>query len=655
MRTSFALASVFWISIAAAQQVKIDQADSLMNAQFINALPQLAREGKIDQQYSNNCGVAGHVQFGDTIHKIYISGEALHLTHSNRTAYIRMITISRAAYHFYENRNYTDALFYWQAALTIARENKFIPDELHSLLPSINNIFFLAGDYADAMKLSLEGLALAQKVQDPEMQLHLNNALGAIMMNFTKLPESEQYFRTALFFARQMKDNTEEGNALLNLGDVYIKDRKSNLAVGVISEALDIFLHRTLPHNDANDRRAYAYNKLAEAKKEQGLLQEAMHFSLLALGTSKNAPANLYDLAHFNINTGDIYNRLNEPDTALIYLKTGLGTAQQIRHREYTRDAYQLISVSFSKLKRFDSAFIYLQKEQELQDSMNYIGNRIEIQETENNIRLETQRKQQDTALAKQKKWKNISIGSALLIVFFTLFFYNRYRLRQKNIYQQQLNSQQNEIFSAIADTQEQERKRIAQDLHDTLGSVLSAAKLKLAGLKDDQPFLNENAGFRQSVALIDEASSDLRHISYNIMPATLSKLGLVPALNNVCSTISSANGLQVQFMAHGFEKRLPEHVEISVYRMVLELVNNVVRHAAATQATVQMIKYPSYLNIVVEDNGSGFQREKRSKEKQGLGLGSVAARVDLLKGKIDIDSAQGKGTTIIIDIPLEV
>jgi signal transduction histidine kinase len=128
----------------------------------------------------------------------------------------------------------------------------------------------------------------------------------------------------------------------------------------------------------------------------------------------------------------------------------------------------------------------------------------------------------------------------------------------------------------------------------------------------------------------------------------------LVPALKNLINKISSSKGLQVQFLTHELNSRLDEQTEISIYRIILELINNIVKHANATKATVQLIKYPDYINITIEDNGKGFDVSKINDEKTGIGLGNVAARVNYLKGKIEIDTRPGKGTTIVIDIPLK-
>ena len=245
-------------------------------------------------------------------------------------------------------------------------------------------------------------------------------------------------------------------------------------------------------------------------------------------------------------------------------------------------------------------------------------------------------------------------IGSFVFLLIVLLLLYNSYRLKQKNKYQQELNRQQNELFNAIVNTQDQERKRIAQDIHDSLGSVLSAAKLKLSSLEESKKILSPDQleKYQASLDLLDEASTELRNISHNIMPATLSKLGLEAALQSLIDKIAVHSKMQINFTAHGFEGRIEESTEMSIYRIILELLNNIVKHAAAQKVTIQIIKYPAYINLMIEDDGRGFDYNKAFEEKKGIGLGNILSRVEYLNGTFEIDSATGKGTTVIIEIP---
>ncbi|HLF46882.1 MAG TPA: sensor histidine kinase [Chitinophagaceae bacterium] len=506
------------------------------------------------------------------------------------------------------------------------------------------------------MKISSDGLARAEKINDLFYVAHYNNVLGYIMMKLRNFDKSRIYFLAYLKLTQQvkeLKDKVLEAHALLNLADLSIAETKFTEAIPFINNALNIY-QSTLPESvDTLERQAYAYNKLAEVYKLMHKDSIALQYCLQAIALTHKSSGNYYDFAAYHINAGAVYNRLGQPDKALVYLRRGLKIADSIKHRENIRDAYEQLSLSFSIKKMFDSAFVFQQSYYRLKDSILDESSQREIVQREANLQIERQRRIQQAELSRQQVWRNIIIGIFILAILIIIMLYNRRRIKQKMLYQQQLNEQQNEMFNITATVQDKERKRIAEDIHDGLGSVLSAAKLKLSSLEEDGKLLTEEqkGKYQATLSLLDEAAAELRTISHNIMPATLSKLGLIAALKNLIGNISSRSGLQVQFEEHGFSERLEESAEISIYRIVLELLNNIVKHAQATNAVVQLIKYPDFINITVEDNGKGFDFVNAINEKKGIGLGNIESRVNYLKGKMDIESSLGKGTIIIIDI----
>jgi signal transduction histidine kinase len=133
-------------------------------------------------------------------------------------------------------------------------------------------------------------------------------------------------------------------------------------------------------------------------------------------------------------------------------------------------------------------------------------------------------------------------------------------------------------------------------------------------------------------------------------MPAALSRLGLVAALESLIEKIKNLSGLQINFNVFGFNERLAEKAEIGIYPVVLELINNVLKHARASHAVIQLVRHPSYINISVEDNGKGF--DPNEAQGKGMGLQNVRSRIQYLKGSVNIDSAHGRGTLVMIDIP---
>jgi two-component system, NarL family, sensor kinase len=268
---------------------------------------------------------------------------------------------------------------------------------------------------------------------------------------------------------------------------------------------------------------------------------------------------------------------------------------------------------------------------------------------------LNQQKKLQKAEITKQNLVRNVVLFSLLFLVAFIFLLYNRRQLKQKAGYEIKLNQQQNDLFNAVITAQDNEHKRIAQDIHDSLGSVLSAVKLNLSGIEENETasFSDKQEKLKTTLILLDEASAELRNISHNIMPAPLSKMGLDVALQSLLDAVSLQTGLEINYSTHGFEKRINEIAEMSIYRIVQELVNNVIKHAEASQLSIQVIKYKDYINIVAEDNGRGFDYPSVFQQRKGIGLSNILSRVEYLKGTIDIDSKKDRGTMVIIDIPV--
>lgn len=603
------------------------------------------------------CKVNKHDSYFLEKSNITFTAAAINLPDKFRNSYINMYAISELANDFYLEKKYDSATWYWQHALDTAIAFGFEAEELHSLRMSLNNNCFLKGDYTVAMKISTEGLAKSERLQDVNRMAHFNNVIGYIYMKLRDTAKAGFYFHNQLKNAKSINDSFGVAHALYNLGDLSITEKKYDEAIGYFTLALNAYavLNGAVYYFSNKERNALVSNKLAQCWKLKGDLIKAFQFIQPSLEATKMATSvNPYDKADFLVNAGDIYSRMQKKDSALLFLREGIQIASDINHREFKRDAYEQLAIVFSGKEMYDSAFFYQQLYSKLKDSIaNEISNE-EIYQRDTDLQIERQQQLQRIALEKQKFLRNIIIGVGVLLLIIVVFQYNRYQLRQKNKYQQELNRQQNELFNAIAAAQDQERKRIAQDIHDSLGSILSAAKLKLSSIKDSQPILTDEHSekYKTAMNLLDEASAELRSISHNIMPATLSKLGLIAALKNLTGTISSHSGLQIYFTSHDFTERIPEQMEMSIYRIILELLNNIVKHAGADKVTIQLIKYPDHINVSVEDNGKGFDYSLALQEKKGIGLGNILSRVDYLNGTINVDAVSGRGTTVIIEVP---
>lgn len=214
------------------------------------------------------------------------------------------------------------------------------------------------------------------------------------------------------------------------------------------------------------------------------------------------------------------------------------------------------------------------------------------------------------------------------------------------------IESQKDLHMKDLVETQERERKRIASDLHDSLGAMLSSVKLRFNGLQEDLKSLPEkNTRLLDTVTLLDEAIQELRRIAHNMSPVALKRFGLKPAIQSFLEQINIADQLDVHVQLLGLDGRLPEEYEIAAYRICQELVQNVIRHSRSPSMNIQVIAHNDSLNIIVEDKGIGMDKDRIT---AGFGFSTIQLKVSLLKGSFAIESQPGKGTMVLVDFPLE-
>nr|WP_256259885.1 sensor histidine kinase [Winogradskyella luteola] len=196
---------------------------------------------------------------------------------------------------------------------------------------------------------------------------------------------------------------------------------------------------------------------------------------------------------------------------------------------------------------------------------------------------------------------------------------------------------------------QEKERQRIANDLHDDLGGLMATVKLHFNALKDkDSPELYEKTN-----NLIEEAYQKVRSVAHAKNSGVIAKQGLLKAVRHMAEKISASNEIQIDVLDHGLDNRLENSLELTSFRIIQELITNVIKHAEASEATIHLTNHEDSINIMVEDNGKGFNPSQVTKTKKGMGISSIDKRVEHLDGKLTIESEKNKGTTVIIDIPL--
>ncbi|HTF17804.1 MAG TPA: sensor histidine kinase [Chryseolinea sp.] len=240
-----------------------------------------------------------------------------------------------------------------------------------------------------------------------------------------------------------------------------------------------------------------------------------------------------------------------------------------------------------------------------------------------------------------------------LILIVFAFLFQRKLINRQKAFREIELLLQKQETKStyAVLEAQELERKRIAEDLHDRLGSRLVAVKLHFHAFKNNP--VNNQESFAVGSELLDGAVDEVREISHNLISGVLSKFGLVAALHDLKNALESTKELRVDIHVHHFDERIELVIEATIYRIVQELISNILKHSNATEVTIQLTKYGSDVLVIVEDNGIGFDVSSLN-GKSGIGIKNIHSRINKLKGKVTIDSFPMQGTVVTIEIPLQ-
>ena len=207
-------------------------------------------------------------------------------------------------------------------------------------------------------------------------------------------------------------------------------------------------------------------------------------------------------------------------------------------------------------------------------------------------------------------------------------------------------NKKQREIIDAITETQLAERKRISQDLHDSVGGLLALAKSKLQSISDQSE--NSMTEVEDAVEVLASTSDQVRKISHNLMPSELVKFGLVSAIEAYVEELKQTD-LDADFYPNDTSISIDEIKELHLYRILQEIVQNALKHAKATTLSIYLNHHGKYLSLMVEDNGVGMAKDATP----GLGLKTITSRTNLMNGTVTFDTAEGKGTTITIKIPL--
>ena len=365
-----------------------------------------------------------------------------------------------------------------------------------------------------------------------------------------------------------------------------------------------------------------------------------------------------YGMAESQLQMGAVSILKKDYPQAERYLLAGIKDAKAINYHGMLDEGYKYLSDVYSETGRYKEAYEYLWLYKELNDSVLNLASKKYATELEKKYESEKKDKQiklQQAQLLRRKTLIYVALGAAAALLIVSLLTYRNYRQRQK-IQQQRISelekTRQLTATEAILKGEEQERSRLAKDLHDGLGGMMSGIKYSLLTMKKNQIMTPENQqAFERSIDLLDSSINELRRVAHNMMPEALVKFGLDTALGDFCNDVNQTGALQVSYQSIGIKDlHLDQTTSITIYRIVQELINNTMKHAAARSAIVQVSKTGTAITITVEDDGRGFNTAILEGVK-GMGWSNIQSRVGYLNGKLDVQSEAGKGTSVHIEL----
>ncbi|MDF0717004.1 ATP-binding protein [Muricauda sp. 334s03] len=361
-------------------------------------------------------------------------------------------------------------------------------------------------------------------------------------------------------------------------------------------------------------------------------------------------------------NIGNSYRRSENLNEALRYYKM----AETLQVKQYGNITKKILfgnmDLTYYYLGDFENAYNYLYKYDSIKDVINLAQQNStisDIQEKYDNEKLRADNLEIEKRRLANRNWL-IAASLALFLGAGIAILLQKNTIKKRQLAEQEvllkhqrvenlLKEQELLSIDAMIEGQEKERQKVAGELHDDLGSLMATIKLHF----DNAKVGTQDPALKNAQRLLEEAYQKIRGMAHSKNSGVMSDQGLLPAIKKMAMSISESNTLQVTVEDFGLGERMENSLELSIFRMVQELVANVIKHAEATKVNIQLTQHEDNLNIIVEDNGKGFDRSKLDKEKSGMGLTNIEKRVEHLEGNFTVDSVLGKGTSILIDIPV--
>jgi len=581
------------------------------------------------------------------------SHQYLLLTKADSATIDNMLDLSLTQYR--HDPDYALALT--NKALEFAQKstNAYLQSRAHSI---IGLIFKNQGKYAEALSEHLKSRTINDSLNLQRALASNYNDIGIVYKTMGEYDKALESYLNSNAICVDLGLNRGIIMTLNNIGTIYeAKDDEEN--------AIIYYKHayEKAVENDILDAQAIALNNLGEiyAKNGDGMIAQDYFRRTLAIDLQTNDKVgSVYSL----LNMAATFTGQKAWDSALLYYDKAEMLTNELQTKQLFVPIYHGRTRLMEERGNFKKALQFQRIAEKYQDSLYNETRTRQLAEAE--TRYEAKKKDQEIAVLEQERLLNelsskqyqaerIAFISLLVLGSMIIWYlFKRSKNRQNELFNRQLLKQKEEHLIALVETQENEQKRIAKDLHDGIGQSLSGIRLAMENLslKLEQKLPEESSRLKDLTTTIDDACKEVRAISHQMMPRILQEDGLIPAIEDMLEKSFQFSTINYEFEYFGIDKRFRENIEVSLYRIAQELVNNIIKHSGANLVHVQLFKRNKILILLIEDNGSGFQFD--TQKSKGIGLMNITSRVETVQGEFNLEPSPKSGTLATIRIPIE-
>ena len=551
-----------------------------------------------------------------------------------------------------QNR-FSDAIHYYGEAIDI-NNNLNNPVREAQIKDNLANVFLNQGKFDSSLAIKFEALEIFHTHKDSASLAITYAGIGTIYQ------EKQDYRRSANYSIRGLAYDKSPQRAL-TLGNIGAAMKN----LGQLDSAIYYYRQAATLLPQYRSFSGRNFNNVALLYMDQQQFDSANWYLEIARSNFE-AINDTFDVARLDVSRAMVAMRQGHFQDGLRYAE---GSESTILDRGSLKDKsrlYNVLSNLYAKVGQFEQAWQADRTQRLWQDSIDNVELNSRVEEIE--IKYATSEKekkilsqqlslQQKSNQSRNRLYGLIAIGVLGFSIIYLLVQRSRIQgfkaqqaaLKQEKAIEELEHHNQLMAMNAMVKGQEEERNRIAKDLHDGLGGLLSTVKIHFLTVQNELRILRGHKNYNKATELLDTACDEVRRIAHNMMPDVLNQFGLPATIEDLEESLEQ-KGLIVHTELINMEQRLPEELEINIYRIVQELLNNMLKYAQANKVIIQLSRQSEEIHLTIEDDGIGFDPKKKS---EGIGIKNIYSRVAFLGGEVDIHTRPGQGTSVSIQIPL--